>query len=588
MGTEELIATIAVALVGGISPIIVELIKASVASREKQSKKNGGILVPENWKYHEAPKRQFAPNWLWVIILTIVGGILGYILSSNIKANNRFPTSSSTSTPVTSSQPLILVNTSLNDLANNITSGVGEVVKIAPGTTNQTIVVIEETHDSRLGQVEIAIMLNRLYEDYVLRHIGQEGVFITDGVLDASWFRPSLGSGQVLSSKEEVVIELLAEGEISSGEALTLIYPDFQVHGIEIPVEYNINLSDGASTAYIIYLYEIAATHITADEIAKANELINANSVLEAIEFVINTNEWTSEKYALITDETSIRSVEDWLVLLDDLEAEASRVGANITEQDKTNLQELREFYSKASIRSETMVNEMLRLAATYPEIPLALVMGASHSEQISREFTEASVSFVVVRPESLTREDSSSLSYEAYNRKISGQSVDSIVSLGALLDNRKKPRPVLDQTWLRSKAETYLLTALIADNKSEEHPSFSSQISSQLAQLQYVRLIPDSYRLLNDDKFFAVRVQVENLDKPIEIWVRATTKPSKNTMTLEQALDAVFLSAFVRNILPQTVTGPPKLTQITSNVVAIFSIEEETVEKTPLDKATP
>jgi len=286
-----------------------------------------------------------------------------------------------------------------------------------------------------------------------------------------------------------------------------------------------------------------------------------------------------------MNDETKIISAEGWLQLLDDIEAEADRRGIDISEEDQKAMQDLKEFYSKASSRSYTMTANMLNLASMYPETPLAFIVGAAHTEMVSQRLTEAGVSFVVVRPESITKNDTSHLSDSAYDRKAQGLSVDSAGGIGAMLDNRKKPQPVLNRAWFRSKAETYWLIALLGQNASKEHPLSSSQLSSQLAQMQYVKLVPDSYHLLNDEKVFAINAQVENLSSPIEIWVRAKAKQPERTINLAQALDLIFWSDFIRNTpFPPDSANEPVITHITSNIIAIFSADKTDIENTSLD----
>jgi len=589
MSATEIITTIVVAIIGGVSPIIVELIKSRAMIKDKPSEKSqDGIYVPGDYKFHKLPKRKLISNWQWILILTLLGGLSGYILGSKIDSNNSVDSPLSvTLTPIAFSEQSVPINPSLDGLAQNITAGVGEVTKIVTGTNNRVIIVIEEVHGSRLGQIEIAIILNRLYENYGLRHIGQEGVFAVDGALNADWFHPSLSSGQVLSLKDKVALQLLSEGEITSGEALTLIYPDFQVHGVEVPSEYNYDPPDTAWTAPIFYLYQIAVTKMTNnDEINKANELINADKTLEAIEYIISTDPWTSEKYAFITDETTINSAEEWLQLLDDIEAEANRGGIIISEEDQKAMQYLKEFYSKASNRSNLMAENMLDLASVYPETPLALIIGAAHTDMVSKMLTEAGVSVVVVRPESITKNNSSDLSSSEYDRKTQSLSVDSAGGIGALLDNRKKPQPVLNRVWFRSKAESYWLIALLARNESKEHPLMSSQLSSQFGQMQYVKLVPDSYHFLNDEKVFALNSQVENLSSPIQIWVRAKSNQREKNVNLAQALDLIFLSDFIRNMphSEEPAAIEPMITNITSNIVAIFSTDKSVIENTSLE----
>lgn len=56
------------------------------------------------------------------------------------------------------------------------------------GTSRPFVVVLDERHNSRVGQVEIAIMLNRLYHTANLRHLALEGSVVEKPPPDLTWF----------------------------------------------------------------------------------------------------------------------------------------------------------------------------------------------------------------------------------------------------------------------------------------------------------------------------------------------------------------------------------------------------------------
>jgi hypothetical protein len=500
------------------------------------------------------------------------------------------PTSTSIQTPVSTPTPTVDMTPglgSLHDLAvlaREVAADVGEVTQVVEGSDRRIIVIFEETHHSPRGQVEIAVMLNRLYEDHSLRHIAQEGSFTADGTLDATWFNPSLAAGQVLSPKEQVVVQLLAQGEISSGEMMALIYPDVQVHGIEKAAEYNVTLSDSAIAAPTVYLYLIAIPGMSDTEISKANDLIEQEKVFEAIDFTISTNPFTDEMYKRINDETTVLSAGEWIEILDEIEAKASEVSAEVDADDRADMKALREFFAINNARTRTMELNLLEIAAKYPDAPMATIVGAAHTELFSQILTESGVSFAVIRPKSLTGGSvASDLSSEASERKLLGLSVDTADGLGALLDGRKKPHPVLDRVWFRSKAETYFLTALVACIDPGLHPLLSTPISNELAQMQYVVLLPDSFQAVQSEKIFAVRAQVEDLSRPTEVWIRTTTARATSVRTLESALVST-LSSLDGFGAPKPSVGTSPV-HVTPDVLAVFSADYSVVESTSLSQ---
>jgi len=70
-------------------------------------------------------------------------------------------------------------------------------------------VIFEETHISTLGQIELALMLYRLYRDQGMRHIALEG-YLEGSKLDVKWFHDRAFNP---TSKRRVATRLLAQGE---------------------------------------------------------------------------------------------------------------------------------------------------------------------------------------------------------------------------------------------------------------------------------------------------------------------------------------------------------------------------------------
>jgi len=464
-------------------------------------------------------------------------------------------------------------------IADDIAAEVGKVTQVFEGDPNRIVMVFEETHDSPAGQIEIAIMLNRLFERYDMQFIGLEGYFAADGNLDATWFEPSLTAGQHTHVSEDVVIQLLEDGEISSSEMMALIYADVTVTGTEGVDEYNYEPPDEAWGSDTWHLFQIAAPEMTQSEIAKFNELVDDEEIREAFEFAINTDEWTSEKYALMRDESVIISAEEWMQIIDDIAAKAAEVGAEVDSEDKANLRALRRFFEVASNRSQTMVAHTLDLLQQSADAPVAMIIGAAHTELVAQLFTDEGVSFAVIRSNSLEENrEEGDLDYQAYERKSNSQSVGPPGTLGALLDGRKKPRPVIGELWFQSKANIYLLIEIIARAAaSGEVPPFTDALSN-LPPLEGVTLDKDSILIKDGDVVFSVKALDKN-NNQVTIWVRARASREIAAKTLEQRLlearDRV-QSKEVPSGEPEAEALEPVLTPITPETVAIFGSEAE------------
>lgn len=487
----------------------------------------------------------------------------------------------STSAPVEStSAPIESSTTPIKSIAEDIAKDVGKVIQFNEGTSGQQIIVFEETHDSPAGQVEIAVMMNRLYENYGMQQIALEGYFKQDGQLDSSWLPTDspFTAKQPIRVREDVIAQLLQDGEISSSEAMALFYDDMVVSGIEIPEEYSYELSDNAGSAPIIYLYLIAAPNMTNDEIDKANELINADKILEGIEYIISTDEWTSEEYALINDDTQIISAEGWLKILDEIEAKAVSIGADISADESQGMSDLRKFYEMASQRSITMVDNTLAIASA--DAPVAMVIGAAHTELIVDLLTKQGVSFAVLRSNTFDMNlENGDLSSEAYDRKSQKLSIDQPGTLGALLDGRKKPQPVIGKTWFQSKIETYI----IADNIAR-YVAGGGKLplpDDVIPEMGNVILDKSSIEIKGNVVFFSVKAKDDN-DKQVTVWIGAQANKESVDTLLEQRLTLGRDNTLEKDVPSsdeESTSTEPKLIDISSQTTAAFGNTKAEVE---------
>lgn len=504
------------------------------------------------------------------------------------------PTATLAPTPTLAATTTPTVPASVEQIARDIVADVGEVSSAHEGDPTQIVLVFEETHVSRMGQIEIAIMLNRLYLRYDLSHIGLEGAMAADGPLDSSWFHPSLAVDQTLSPREEVAVRLLEEGEINSAELMALVYPDVLVHGIEKAEEYPRGLSDAAKRSTNLYLMAIAERSMTPEQIQEAERLLSEvekapdakkpQKAEDFLDYVVGTNAWTKLQYSKLTDKTAMLSVEKLLAILDEIETKAAEVEVDLFEEDKTNFGELKNFYEARQSASATMALNTLMLAEKYPGAPVAMTVGAAHTAKVAELLKAEGASFAIVRPLSLaTHDERGHLSSSAYDRKHKLLSVEEEEgSLGWLLDNRWKPRPVLSQIWFRSEAELRYLTTLIARaaHRGERVP-FDQTLKSELPALKYVKLDRGSVKMIDGDVIFSVEAQTNDPARPTRrIWVRTRATETPRDKTLEERL----LEARERAKEPPMPPKPgPTLVQISRDVIAKFAPDQATIEQVTL-----
>lgn len=520
---------------------------------------------------------------LFIIILTM---LMTSCVPPAATSSPPSPTTSPspTSLPIPTSLPPT-ASVSVSAIAQEIAAGVGTVKQVSDGSPDKTVIVFEENHFSPAGQIEIAVMMNRLYKNYGMRQMALEGYFKESGKLDASWFQksPPFSAEEPIREREDVIVQLLQDGEISSSEMMALTYNDIAVTGVEIPAEYDVELSDEADSAPILYLYFIAYSGMTDDEMKKADELVNTGKSLEAVEFVVNKDEWTSKEYALITNNTKIISAEHYLKILDEIEAKANdplflmqtKVDLSVY---KPGMDELRKFWETASQRSRTMVDNTLEISKMSPNAPVAMVIGARHTELVAKLFTEKGISFAIIRGNTLENGvENGYLSYVAYDRKNKKISVDPPGSLGALLDGRKKPQPVVNEAWFQSKAQIFLLTDILAGaGASGSTPTFDDVLSN-LPELTGVVLDKSSIFIEDGDVIFSVKA-LDNNGNDVTVWVRTRADKEAAEKLLEdrlrEALELVQSAPKPSNDEEKT-PSKPELIVISSQTIAVFSTDK-------------
>ena len=365
------------------------------------------------------------------------------------------PTTTPTATPTVTPTPI-----TLKGMADDVTRGVGKVIQVVEGDPQKVIFVFDEDHRSRLGLVEIASMLNRLYTQYRVRHFGLEGHAADKPPLNLAWAqrKPYFQPGQKVTAREDVIVQTLKDGEISSAEMMGLIYADVVVHGVDDAKLYAVEQAAGSSAAFTNYLFQLAYAFMNREQRAQYQALYDQKKLNEAFNYVVNTHKVTATIWARFNDFDNVASAEEKLELLNKLDQEIQNARVGISPDSQAGFNAYREFGRVTSARSDAMAANMLKVAAasTNPGAPLALVgLGTDHSQRVVELLTKAGASVVHIRPLSWIQKNTPAggwISNEAYARKNQGRSVAPAGPLGALLDGRRKPPPVADQDWYKQE----------------------------------------------------------------------------------------------------------------------------------------
>lgn len=441
--------------------------------------------------------------------------LAGLVLSACQPASTPPPTA--TVTPPPSATPIpptaTPVPVTLADIAEKVAKDVGQATTVVEGKPDQVIFLFEERHDSRLGQVEIAIMLDRLYEDYNLRHIGLEGQPASEGPLDLAWAHeePYFGAGDAITGREDVIVQTLEDGEISSAETMGLTYNDAVIDGIDDAKLYGFEPPAAAWDAPKLYLYNIALAGMSNTERTAWRALYDQEQYDDAFAFAASTDEQVNETWTRLSDTVNVVSAEGWIEVLGQLREQAAAAGATMTAEEQANLEAMNDYFDHVSKRSDAMAANMLALAAANPGAPVAMTVGALHTARLVELFTQAGVSFAVLRPQSLAEgSEAGLLSSEAFLRKANGLSVDPAGWLGSFLDGRKKPPPVSEGKPYKAEEAARKLAQELAEFASlaaKDGTRSAAQIRDGLQAL--VDQNSESYSLQGIDKVTIDKVNI-------------------------------------------------------------------------------
>jgi len=481
---------------------------------------------------------------------------------------------------------------SLEDIIEEITAGFGTYEEIIDGSEEKNVIVFQEVHTSIAGQIESAIMLNRLH-DRGLKVIALEGVY-ENSELDAHWFH-ELSDNDI---KAEVAVQLLKQGEISNAEFIALCYPDVKVVGIDDRNEYEPSVTDESANSALLYLVGIAKeqlSELSSEEIKKANELIEAEEYDEFINFIIESNPWTKDRFEKLYGEEQLKySIEDKLSALNEIEDKADGLNVDIGEDIEEDFENLKAFYIAASRRSETFVENTIEICTDSPDFPVPMIIGAAHTSKVTDLLKEKGATYSVVSANSFADEgDRTHISTEQLMRKNNNLSVDRKGMLGSFLDGRldkhelyKKPPSILDQKFARSKYELMALTLMIVKDariSGRSGPFPSEELKEELDELDLAKVDINSIKIEDGDVIFSCEASDSN-DNRKEIYVRAHISPLSG-MTIEEMLKQARADV-EENGMDQQVSeeneenqGKPELMEISIGTLAMFSTDPEDVK---------
>ena len=379
-------------------------------------------------------------------------------------------------------------NKELNSMAVAVSSDVGTVNEVSAKGTGGAVVVLDEIHTSRAGQIEQAIILTRLYEDHGLREVALEAYLDDHPQLSASWFT----SKATIQARARVATQFLREGEISSAEFLVLVFADAQLRRTEKRAEHNVTASNESHAAPLVYLLKLGVKALSdnptshsdrikrIERIGREFEELQESGSEEALgdkateyqRLLIGADPWAVERFEQLLDTSrAAQSLATKKKVARDINRRVKSKGVELTAQERQHMDEYLAFLDGRDRASTTMANSVLRLARALDAPPVAMVIGAGHTEDVLQALRDNNRPYACISPQSLDESFKNAdqgglvgdLSLELFERKYERLSVFSSGLAKTLQEefpgeDKKKPEPVLAKHWFQAKGELYLL----------------------------------------------------------------------------------------------------------------------------------
>ena len=468
-------------------------------------------------------------------------------------------TGASTSTP----------SEDVKEIASNASKNVGVVGRTASGSKGAKVMVLEELHNSRAGQIQQAIALVRLHDNYALKDIGLEGYVQERGPINTSWFNKIRPGKENLIARASVAVRLLKEGEISAGEFMNLVYEDITLHAVEKESEYDVELAPDAVNALIAYLSKLKSSRAAA----------------------------IVRRYG---DPNAIKSIpsEEHLAMAREIESLATQESVVLPPGLKKGWQSWVSFWQGRDDSNKTMIDAVSKISSFQTGNILAMCIGTAHTKKICDLLAGAGGIFAVITPLNTSKGDTrGDLGEEAFKRKTQTKSVFTQGELASILAELKKPEPVSQEkvSWFKLDASWRLLTDKIAERAaaggSPPYNFTRDDLSNEYVSVDpaQITIIPDS-----DDRknikciLFPITVK----GKKDQLWVKALSSedgslisnvPKREERTVEMMLKSTLNEVQEESQSPKQAEDGGGRIRIGSNTIASIGKLKENLTRTRL-----
>ena len=121
---------------------------------------------------------------------------------------------------------------------------------------------------------------------------------------------------------------------------------------------------------------------------------------------LLNSDPWTKEQYEAIKNTTAAnapaRSCEAMEARIRAMQAKAAALGVAVDKQVEKTAAQTIDFYESCGKRSVAMVDSTVSLPGTRQDTAAVMIIGAAHTEGITKLLRERNVSYTVITPSGL------------------------------------------------------------------------------------------------------------------------------------------------------------------------------------------
>lgn len=404
-------------------------------------------------------------------------------------------------------------------IADDISKDMGSVLRTCAGSEGR-VIVFEEYHNSRIGQVEIATMLTRLHRRYSMNQIGLEGSVDTGNPLP-----PYLPVAADPDARHKFLRKQLTTLEISGVEYVSARWPNIKVFGTEKADEYDVLPGGGGEMTALLYLAQTMASEEKLGVLLAALKKQDRESMIAALG---DCHPWIAKHMPNPGDKSF--SMQNEVANLREIIAKVETLPTEVQAKVMPDLKKSLHFYEIAETRSSTMAAAVARMAATANGEPVAMIIGAAHSEKVMTELEQKGISAALISPKHLEGKDDKA-GMEAFGLKSGGLLPgDEEGSLARILNeakkassrNRKPPPSIGDRK--RDGHASAIYAAVLAAELARKGDKFPDAVIEQLRSLPGIRIHENTIKQIDYDVVFSI--DVEGLDgKFITTWVRTGTK---------------------------------------------------------------